>query len=628
MAEEKLDHIEELEKRLYARDPEAVPKRTYGILHPLKNKVDSSWGENSLPDKARSTPTTVSGYKKFFIFSFIFFLLALGAVLFSIYKGALTLSSKNVEMSILGNSFVSGGESMPIQIDIQNKNSADLVDAELTISYPRGSIDQGEANIQKNKIPIGVIASGKTKTQSSSVILYGEQGTSRTITATLEYKLSGSNTIFVKESSFSVMINSSPMSLTVDAPSSIVSNQPFSITIRSVFSGDDVLNDAVISASYPSGFIFDSATPLPSSEKSNWLLGDMVKGTERTITIKGRLVGDQQDEKAFHFYVGPRTSDSDPKISVAYNSVLHSIVIAEPFLSGTINVGSTSSDVVAINSGSPVVGTISFVNNSPLRISNPKITMTIVGDAVDTSSIKSEGGYYNPLEKSLSWTIDSSRNLETLEPGEIGQLAFSFSTKNLTTGEIVLSLSVAGTFPDRDLLEESITNIDQKVIRFASRIQFASQSLYSIGPIKNTGPFPPKVGQETSYSISWTMKSVENPLANAVATATLPLGVSWAGVIYPSTESLSYDPETRKISWNIGGVQKSVGSPSSRSVSFQVKIRPDKSQADDEVELLSETNISATDTVANVEIKAQRPPVTTVLSSDPAYSTGKEKVLP
>lgn len=136
MAEEKLDHIAELEKRLYARDPDSVPKRTYGILHPLKSKVDSSWGEKELPEKERPKITKVSGYKRFFVVSFIFFLIALAGALFSVYKGAITLSSKNVDMVILGNSFVSGGESLPIQVDIANKNSADLVEAELTLAYP------------------------------------------------------------------------------------------------------------------------------------------------------------------------------------------------------------------------------------------------------------------------------------------------------------------------------------------------------------------------------------------------------------------------------------------------------------------------------------------------------------
>ena len=629
MPEENLDHIADLQQRLYARDPESVPKRTYGILRPLKSKVDSVWGENDLPPKERPKVTTVSGYKRFFVVSFVLFLLALGGALFSVYRGASVLSSKNVEMTILGNSFVSGGEALPIQVDIANKNAADLVEAQITLSYPKGSNDAGEANMERTKIALGTIPSGKTKTQGFQVILYGEQGTSRTLNASLEYKLSGSNTTFVKESTFSVMINSSPVALTVDAPSSIVSNQPFTINIRTVFTGDTLLDNAIVHVDYPAGYVFDSATPTTTVGSDTWALGDLVKGTERIISIKGRLIGEEQDEKAFHIYVGSRTSETDARIAVSYNSALHSIIIQEPFISGSIGIDGGASDIITLPNGSYVSGTIRFINNSAIRVASPVFILALSGNSIDISSIKADGAYYDEVGKTLTWTTDSSLRLGTLEPGASGELLFGFGTKQTPgAGDITLLLSVAGTFPDRDFLEDSITNIDQKTIRFASRLQFAAQALYSIGPIKNTGPFPPKVGQETTYTISWVMKPTENALSGANASATLPIGVVWAGVVSPQSETLSYNPETRVVSWSIGGVPKAFGTSGTRQVAFQVKVKPQKNQTYSVLELLGETTVSATDAVANAPISTTRPPLTSILSSDPAYSVGKEKVLP
>lgn len=629
MSEEKLDHIAELEKRLYARDPEAVPKRTYGILHPLKNKVDSSWGDIKLPEKERPKITKVSGYKRFFIISFVFFLIALAAALFSIYRGAVTLSSKNVDMIILGNSFVSGGESLPIQIDITNKNSVDLVEAELTLAYPRGSFDGDESQIERKKASLGTVGSGKTKIQPFDVVLYGEQGSSRILIATLEYKLAGSNSVFVKESNFSVMINSSPIALSVDTPSSIVSNQPFTMTIRTVFSGETLLDDALVYVEYPNGYVFDSATPSPVGGSSTWALGDMLKGTERVISIKGRLIGEEQDEKAFHVFVGSKSKNSDNKIGVSFNSALHSLVIEEPFISSSISISGSSSDVVAVPMGSEIKGSIVFTNKSALDVASPVFSLELLGDSIDTSSISSDGGIYDALNKTLTWNTDTARSLGVIAPGESGKLDFYFKTKSSQNlSDILLSLSVKGTFPDRDFLQNSISNIDQKTIRFASRLQFASQALYSIGPIKNSGPYPSKVGQETSYTIAWTIKPSENPLSGTVATATLPLGLAWAGVVYPQNETISYNTDTRVISWNIGGVQRSSGTPVSRVVYFQVKVTPQKSQIDNPLILLGETSISAQDTVAGTTISTSRPQLTNALSTDPAYSLGKEKVLP
>ncbi len=628
---EEIDHIADLQRRLYARDPENIPKQKFGILRPLKDNVDSTWGEKELADKKFVRHTNVSGYKKLFIVSLIFFVGALGVALFSVYKGAVTLSSKNVEVAILGNSFVAGGEALPVQVDITNKNSTDLIEAELTLSYPKGSTDVAGGDLERVKKPLGTIASGKTKTEGFSVILYGEQGTSRTVTATLEYKLPGSNGTFVKEKTFSVMINSSPVSLTIDAPASATSNQPFIINIRTVFTGDTLLDNAIVRVEYPNGYVFSSAIPAPSSGTNTWDLGDLVKGTERTISIKGKLIGEQQDEKSFRIYVGSRTSETDPRIAVSYNSALQSIIIAEPFISGQILINNDSSDIVALSNSAVVNGSIDWRNNAPIGIINPEFILSVSGENVDTDSMAVSGGYYDKLDKTITWNNETSPGLIRLEPGASGKLSFKFNTKVAkagTAGDITLVLSIKGTYPDRDFFQDSISGVDQKVIRFASKLQFAAQALYSIGPIRNTGPFPPRADQDTTYTIQWSMRPVENPLSNAVATATLPFGVVWTGVVSPQSEIVTYAPETRVITWNIGSMPKATSTPAVRTVSFQVRVRPNKSQIDSRLVLLNETKVEATDTVANTPISTVRTELTNELSTDPIYSVGKEKVLP
>lgn len=628
---DKIDHIAELQRKLYARDPESAPKQKFGILRPLKDNVDSAWGETELPEEKRVRRTNVTGYKRLFIVSLIFFILALGAALFSVYKGAVTLSSKNVEVLVLGSSFIAGGESLPVQVDITNKNSSDLVDAQLVLSYPKGSIDDSGADLERVKKPLGTIGSGKTKTEGFSIILYGEQGTSRVVTAILEYKLEGSNTTFVKEKTFSVMINSSPVSLTVDAPSSVTSNQPFITNIRTVFTGDTLLDNAVVRVEYPNGFIFQSAIPAPSGGTNTWNLGDLVKGTERTISIKGKLVGEQQDEKSFRIYVGSRTSETDSRINVSYNSALHSVIIAEPFITGQIFVNGDSSDIVALANGSSVSGSIDWKNNAPISIIDPQFVLSISGENVDTDSISATGGYYDKLDKTITWNNETSLNLLKLEPGVSGRLPFSFNTNQAKSGavaDINLSLSVKGTYPDRDFFQDSVTGIDQKTIRFASRLQFAAQALYSIGPIRNTGPFPPKVDQDTTYTIQWFMRPVENPLSNAVVTTVLPIGVVWTGVVSPQSELANYSPETRVVTWNIGSMPKATSVPVVKTLSFQVRVRPSKGQVDSRLKLLGETKVQAIDTVANIPLSTSKPELTNELVTDPIYSIGKEKVLP
>lgn len=70
---EEIDHIAELQKRLYTRDPDNAPKRKYGILHPIKTSTQSTWGETELPEEKVVHHRTARGYKRFFLGAFLFF---------------------------------------------------------------------------------------------------------------------------------------------------------------------------------------------------------------------------------------------------------------------------------------------------------------------------------------------------------------------------------------------------------------------------------------------------------------------------------------------------------------------------------------------------------------------------
>ncbi len=626
---EQIDHIEELQKRLYARDPESVPKQKFGILRPMKQTMVSTWGEKDIPKDKGPQKVSTTGYKRFFIFSFIFFLVGLGLASFSVFRGAITLSSKNVDLTILGNSFVAGGEELPIQVEIANKNSSDLVDAVLTLEYPKGATDETGTEMARLAEPLGTIAAGKSRSVGFSTVLYGEQGLSRTITATLSYHLAGSTATFEKAQSFSVMISSSPITLTVDGPTVSAAEQPFTITIRSVFNGDQPLVNPIVRVEYPTGFTFLSSTPGTLSGNNVWELGTLEKGQEFVISLRGKLSAIEGDERAFRVYLGTPVSDIDTRIAVAYNSALHSLLIEKPFIAADVSVEGQSSDVVSLPIGSSIRGAIAWRNMTGGIVTNPVFTLLLSGEGLSGATVEPVNGYYDELLRAITWTATSDEDIATIDPDESGTLNFSIIPASPTTkDDIRTTLSVQGTIANLQNEIKTITGLDELMVRYAARLQFASQALYSIGPIKNSGPFPPKANQETSYTLTWTIKPADNPISGAVATATLPTNVTWAGVIVPQSETLLYNQETREIRWNIGSLPKATATQLSKSVSFQIKARPTLSDVSQSLDLLSETVITAQDTSANAALRVTRPALTTSLATDPAYSPGEEKVIP
>lgn len=626
MAEE-IDHIAELEKRLYARDPENVPQRKFGILRPERQNVTSTWGQTSIPKEKVKTKGTVGGYRRFFIFSLIFFLLALAVAAYSIYRGALTLSSKNVDLSILGNSFVAAGDTLPIQVEVANKNAASLLNAKIALDYPKGASDDSGNNTVHVEQALGTINAGQSKSQSFSVVLYGQQGTSQPLTATLTYGLKNSSAQFQKQTTFPVMISSSPLTMTINGPNAIAANQPFELTIHNTFTSDSPLKNVVTRVEYPSGFVFSSATPAPNGGNNVWSLGDLENGTDRTITITGKLIGEENEQKSFRVYVGTPVSATDTVISTTYNSGLHTITLANPFISAQIAANAQKTDIISVPVGGQITGTVNWTNNSASTITNPTFTVALDGTAVDTSTVTADNGYYDATSNTITWSADSDAALATIGAGTSGQLNFSFSPVSNGVSDIGLHLSVQGTFPDNNYQQQSISDIDVKTVRFTGHLQFASQAFYSVGPVRNTGPFPPKAGQATTYAVTWTARPSENPLTNVTASAFLPQGTDWSGVIIPQSQPVTYDPTTRKVTWVVGVLPKATSVPQTKTVSFQVTVKPTKNQVGQELPLLGETTITGTDATANVALTTTRPELTTALPSDPAYSQGKDLVV-
>ncbi len=633
MHEDQNDRLGELEKKLYARDPEAVPERRYGILHPLKQNVESTWGSTTLDRGQSQSKKRLTGFKVFFIISFIFFVLAAAAVWFSVYKGAVFVSSNNVEVSILGNSFTNGGEALSLEINLVNKNTVELLDSVLIIEYPSGTTTLGGETLDRERRELGVFGSGKSRSEVLLPVLYGEQNTVREIVISFEYSLADSQTRFVKKEIYPVTINTSPTSLIVDGPENVSVNQPFTLTIKNTVAEKGSLANAYVRVEYPNGFVFQSANPKPIAGNNVWSLGDLLSGSYRSISLQGRLDGVSGDEKAFRVYVGSSKTNDSPKIDVVYSSSLHKMVLQEPFLSGAIAIdNATGTDTLIVQNGEAVSGRIDWINNSPIAIASPVLRLRIEGTALDEQSIQANNAFYDSLDREIVWEGDAFlEGTTTLAPFEKGSFSFSFKTLETEsiTEDIVLSVSVGGTFPDRDYEVQTLETIEEKTIRFSSRLQFVNQATYSIGAFTNSGPFPPQTAKKTTYTITWSVKPSENMLEQAQVTATLPPNIVWEGKISPDNGKLIYNPDTKTIIWNIGTIEKARPSLAGQiTTAFQVSAVPTKSMVGKEFLLINKATYSAVDSVTKALLSVERPENTTRLFTDPVYSPGKENVLP
>ncbi len=635
--EDKPRRIDEIKKRLFANDSRLVPKRRPWFFHKKKYKVNSEWQDSNKNEpsgvKAFVVPQTV--YKKFFIGSVIFLILAGVFAAFMLYTGDNTVSTERIKISVVGNAFTAGGENLPLVVTVENGNSVPIESSELVIEYPRGSDASNLGDFERKRITLGTIAPGEQQNQNISLVLYGEQGSTKDVTARIEYRVQGSNAIFTKEIKYTVNINTAPLTLSVDAPSDAVSNQDYTMTISAIVGASQISPNTVIKVDYPPGFQYKSATPKPIVGNNIFALDKKDVGGTNKIVIEGTIIGIDGDQKAFKVSAGEPDTYDQSKISVVYNSFLHELTLTKPFIDAHLSVNGVEASTYTANSQEKVNAEIVWSNNLPNRVDDMEIDAKISGNALNHSLISSSG-FYDSNTDTIIWDKNSVQQFASVEPGENGRVTFSFSTVSLLSGSqsvigdptVTIELSVKAREPSEGIAVKEVSGFDKVTFNINTDLQLQSGAVYSSGPFPNTGPLPPKVGNETTYTINWSLTNTGNRTAQTEIRASLPLNVRFIKSDPASTENITYNDATKEIIWRAGNVARGTGFVVvPRTVSFQVGLTPSLSQVDSVPLLLNDSNLTAQDLFTLENLSSTSAHLTTKILNDHLYTQGWDRVV-
>ncbi|HEU0085708.1 MAG TPA: hypothetical protein VFQ59_01995 [Candidatus Paceibacterota bacterium] len=633
---DKLNRIEELKTKLSSKGYEVKAKARNVFSATPQKTVPDSW-ENDTPsnDFTEKFLMKTSVFKRFFIFSIAFFLLAAGFAAYTFFGKGNTISNENIEISILGNAFTAGGEELPLQIEIINRNTSPLELADLIIEYPRNASFDFTRDTERLRVSLGTVPSGGVRNENVKVVLFGEQGSIKPIRVSLEYRVEGSNAIFVKEKSFEVSISSTPINLFVEGPTALSPNQDITLDIKAILNATRAAQRMLIKVDYPVGFQFASATPAPTIGNNMWSLGDLSPGAERKISISGKMVEvSDGEEKTFRIYSGSESTRDKTEIGTIFNSLGHTVAIQKPFIEASLSINGAYQREYAVDSKTKIHGSIVWSNNLNTSINDVVIKAKISGNAVNRSTIETQG-FYNSSEDTITWDKNSISELGQVGPGRTGTVAFTFESIPLTSpgGGMLpepsarIDVSIAGRQPITDNAED-LKNTESKIIRIISDVNFAAKALYYSGAFTNTGPIPPKAEQKTTYTVVWSVTNTANNISNAQIRSTLPQWVRFVGPISPPAENLNFNPSTKEIIWEIGNMPRGLGvTGAAREVSFQVELLASLSQVGTTPVLVNDMVLTGRDDFAKVDVRVNKGSINTRLQNDPSFPVTGDRVV-
>src|SRR3989344_5279442 len=145
---DKLNRIEELKSKLFNKNYQTKIEYRDSFPHFQKKEVMDSWEKKETiePDFREKFFMKTSIFRKFFTFSLVFFVLALGYGAYMFFANSNTVSNDNIDISVQSNAFTAGGEDYPLLLQIINRNNSPLLLADLIIEYPKSSDSSLEDN--------------------------------------------------------------------------------------------------------------------------------------------------------------------------------------------------------------------------------------------------------------------------------------------------------------------------------------------------------------------------------------------------------------------------------------------------------------------------------------------------
>ncbi|MFA5751038.1 MAG: hypothetical protein WCX79_02015 [Candidatus Paceibacterota bacterium] len=637
----RLNRIEELKTKLTSKTFQGGRKRRDNFYHPFKKTVLDSWKKKTEEEENISEKifSKTSIFKKFFVFSVSFFAIAIGYASYTFFWKGNLISNENIEISVIGNTYVAGGEELPLQIQITNSNSSPLELADLLIEYPKSSSLDFSKDVERMRISLGTIPSGGIRNENVKLVLFGEQGSLKPLKISLEYRVEDSNAIFVKEKLYEVTINSTPINLTIEAPNVISSNQDITLNIKAKLNSTKPAGKMLVKIDYPFGFEFKEGSPLPTISNNIWNLGDLSPGVERTITVSGKMIDAYDGEdKIFRVWSGSEKSSDKSEIGVVFNTATHTVSITKPFLEAKLYVNGVYSKEYAVNTKTKIVGEIRWANNLETQVNDMEIKAKISGNAVNRKEIVVERGFYNSSEDTIIWNKNYDDVFAEIDPGDSDSVKFTLASLPLVTGSdsngilsepyIKIDVSVSGRQPEEGYAVGELENSESKMIKIISDVGFASKVLHFSGPFKNTGYIPPKVEHKTSYTIVWTVSNSANSISKARVRSSLPPWVNFIGSASPPSEDLTFNTSTKEIIWNLGNIKRGTGiSSEEREVSFQVEFTPSLSQVGQTSTLINDSVLTGVDDFANVNVQVNKSSLDTKLGSDPLAPLGADRVV-
>ena len=484
-------------------------------------------------------------------------------------------SKEILKLEILGTA-----EEMEYTVRYKNNGNIRLEDPRLTFEFPAYSL-LGEGELLRKEIILESIYPGQEQTFTFKTRLLGREGEMKKAQAWLSYQPKNLKARYESETSHSARISSVPLTLEFDLPSKIDAGKEIDFQLNYFSNVDYPLANLGLKIEYPSNFEFQSSKP-KSLAKTDWNIGLLNKAEGGRIQIKGSLSGEVGEQKQFKAQLGTWRDGEFVVLKETVRAV--QIVTPSLYISQQIN----NSSQYAGRAGDILHYEIFFKNIGNDAFSNQFLVVKLEGDLFDFQTIKAPLADFQSGDNSLVFDWRKNSKLQFLDAQEEGKVEFWVDLED--DWFIINADQKNPILKNKIFLGQAQKEFTTKI---SSKLTIDQKGYYSDEVFGNSGPNPPQVGQQTTYTIIWQAKNYYNDVKGVRVKATLGNNVRLTGRIFPEGSRLTFDSNSHEVVWELDDLEagKGILSPAP-SVAFQIALTP---QAGGNANLVGTAKITGAD---------------------------------
>lgn len=528
----------------------------------------------------------------------------------SFWFGRPSFSEAGVVLKLDGPSQVSVGDEVAYKLTIGNDSRVDLNEIKLKFSYPDDSVvikDGAIVSDLSQEFEIGKLSPGQKNEMEFKAFLVGDRGNIKTTKAELNFKAGDLRTQFEKETSISTTITSLPVSLTLVAPPNAVPGQAvnYLLDYRNE-SGSDIA-DLLFEFDYPDGFAFQKGTPSPSRGNNSWTVPVLKKNAGGRINIQGVLTGKEGEAKKISVVLRRKIADR----YVNYEKAEVSTDVANPLLG--VDVLVNDSAVYSAFPGDDLNYTIKYSNTSNFNLIGLNLVVKLEGQMYDFSTLDTKGGFFDNGNQTIIWNAGSVTDFASLPPNKRGQVEFRIKLKSDVfsgiSGSNNLFVQATATLSTPNVPSgvggDDISAQNSLTTKITTQPTFRQLIYHNDPAFGATGPLPPEVGKETSFTVHWQLNNPGNDMNSVRLTGVLPPGVTWENAtgVTAGQPEMAFNSNTSEVIWSLGVLPRGIGVTGDKyEASFRVKIRPSSNQTGTVITLIKSSKLTATDSFTKQNI--------------------------